>query len=81
MDHNLVVEYVPCCVCRQTGAVRRWVLFKKTCPVCEGSGQRKIIMDARFTADERAMVRESAILGMNMRPPSFSRTLFGAELF
>lgn len=73
------VEYVPCCVCHETGKVARFVFFKKDCPVCRGKGERPILIAKNLTGYDRAAVRQSAIIGsLNyIRSPSPLESIVG----
>ena len=76
---RLIVEKVPCCVCAGTGSVPRLHFWKRDCNVCEGSGQRDIIMDADFPDHIKAQVRMDATFGINRFPryPSPLESLVG----
>lgn len=65
MENYLTVERVPCCICNHTGKVSKWLVFKRDCYVCDGTGKRRIIVDSRFDDNIKAQLRHSAIYGLD----------------
>lgn len=65
---GLQVEEVPCCVCGAAGKVPRFIFWLRDCAVCDGSGKRKIVMDADFPDDIKDELRLSATYGINRYP-------------
>jgi RecJ-like exonuclease len=57
------VMEVLCCVCHGTGKVPRLWLFKRDCNVCDGKGERPILVNRSLTPTDRESVIQSAILG------------------
>lgn len=59
-------EKVWCCVCTGSGKVprRKWFRTKAVdCDVCEGTGEREIIMARNLSDADKAYVRASAVTG------------------
>lgn len=79
MENHLVTERVWCCVCCGTGKVRRLLFWKRDCHACEGTGRRRIIMDARFPEDIKKRLRYDAMFSANtlaaLRGPGFGNSL------
>lgn len=59
----LVTEKVPCRVCNKTGKLPRLWFWTKDCGVCDGTGERRIIMDAAFPEHVKSQLRFDATYG------------------
>lgn len=61
------IEHVFCCVCCGTGKTRQGLFRRlKDCPVCDGRGERPILIHKNITGADAAMVRASAITGCSL---------------
>lgn len=67
---HFCVERVHCCVCNGSGKVSRLVFWKRDCSVCDGTGQRQILIGADLSESQKAYVRECS----TFRTPMFIST-------
>jgi len=77
----MITEKVWCKPCSGTGEVPKLVFWHQPCPVCDGEGKRRIIMDASFPEDIKQHLRESAITGLNQPLGGLTNSVFGFRLF
>ena len=63
-----ITEKVPCFSCGATGKLPRFVFWEKNCHVCDGTGERRIIMPADLPGDWKEMLRLDATYGANRLP-------------
>ncbi len=70
------VEMVHCHVCHGTGKVPKLIWWTKDCSVCQGRGERTILLSRKLSPADKAMVMQSAIYGLNMFPRSMSEPPF-----
>ena len=61
--NDFTVTKVPCCACGATGKVPRLVFWERDCRLCDGEGERKILIHNALSPADREMVLQSAIIG------------------
>lgn len=74
------IEHVHCCVCDGSGKKRQGFFHRlKDCPVCDGKGERPIMIHKALSPPDADMVRQSAILGSaNYISPSIINQVIGS---